>query len=486
MKQRDAQHVPAALQWTDGLLLEPQHFQESTRRSERLLDYHLARVAPFHYGVVSCAIEASLPTSGTLRVSHLEAVMPDGLVIYHDAAHPFPDRVGTPRLEAEIKASCAAFFTRGSSAIVYLSVAPEGSKERYDRPAGATAEAEDEIGDDPLAGVARLVPKLTLVVGEGPPVEPVAGLARTQRTDERPPGLVNALPLFQINQGTNMLECVPYEPPLLRVVDGSPLYRLCREEILEKLRLKAGRLAATAMALSLSNDNERHRRLQCERQVQSLVGGIPPVEALLDTGAAHPFAVYLAMAALVGQIAAASQELIPPAPSTHYPYDHEDVLFTFRRIRDHVGAVCDGILESFAALRLTYNAARSRYQVDLPSFWNNQVLGLAVRDRTSARNVASDLSKARIVVERDQRQEVDATKRTIGATRFPRGDTRIPTAVNERLSEIALTNGGYVYWVDSGSPDLQQGTGPFLVDAPGDADNYEVTLYVSYPPKTEK
>ncbi len=482
MKNRDAQHVPAALQWSDGLLLEPQHFQESARRSERLLDYHLGYVAPFQFGVVSLKITDNL-TTNTLRVLHLEAVMPDGLVVYHDADVPFPGRLGAPKLEIAVKGAAQV-----ESFVVYLCVAAEDHKDRYDRGAGATADANDEIADAKLPGVARLVPQIKLIACEGPPVQQQAtGPALTQRSADRPVGFENAIPILQVYQGTNMLERVVYEPPRLRVTAGSPLHDLCRDEIVERLRRKAGRLAATAMALSLSNDNERRRRLQCERQVQSLVAGLPPVEALLDSGAAHPFALYLALAGLVGQIAAASQELIPPQPSAHYPYDHEDLLFTFRRIREHVAAVCDSIQETFATFRLAYNAMLNRYQIDLPAYWKGQVLGLTVSERPGKRSPLSDVKNLKIFVEQDQGMVREQAKRSIGANRLPRGDKGIPSRVNERLGEIAppKPDATDLYWIDSESPDLT-GTGPFVVYTSADTDKYELTLYVSYPPKTEK
>lgn len=483
MKKRDAQQVPAALQWSDGLLLEPQHFQETARRSERLLDYHLGQVAPFHYGVVRLEIADTL-SSKTLRVTHLEAVMPDGLVVYHDTNRPFPARLTPAKLEVDFKDVKIV-----DSIIVYLCVAAEDDRNRYDGNAGASADAEDEIGDAKPMGVARLVPQLRLAQCQGPAVpQNLAGRALTQRSAMGPVGFENAIPILQIHQGANMLESVAYEPPRLRVAPGSRLHTLCRDEIVEKLRRKAGRLAATAMALSLSNDNERRRKLQCERQVQSLVAGLPPVEALLDSGVAHPFTLYLAMSALVGQIAAASQDLIPPSPSERYPYDHEDLLFTFQQIREHIAAVCDGIQETFAAFRLSYNAAQNRYQVDLPGFWTGQVLGLAVRDRSSKGDAAATFKEVRIVVERDDRVEGDQQKRTRGATRVLWGEQGIPPRVNERLSEIALYDRSSVdlYWVDPASRDLQNGTGPFLVYAPADPQSYELTLYISYPPKSEK
>ena len=39
--------IPEAVQWHEGMLLAPQHFQLSARRGEALLGYALGAAAPF-------------------------------------------------------------------------------------------------------------------------------------------------------------------------------------------------------------------------------------------------------------------------------------------------------------------------------------------------------------------------------------------------------------------------------------------------------
>ncbi len=466
MKIRDIVSIPPAVQWHEGLLLEPQHFQELARRGERLLDYHLGLASPYHYGVVACEFDGTL-SSGVLRIRKLEAVMPDGLVV----AHPFPGTSQANELTLKFTPAEVALATHGS-AIVYLVVAREGigptDEPRYDT--GATAEARDEGGEGSIE-VPRLAPILKLRVGQGPPALPV-----------RPQGV--ALPLCQVRLGNNVLERVEeYEPPRLRLDAASPVSTFCRNEIVEPLRIKAGRLARAAMALSESNQVEAARKLRFERQVQSLVAGLPPIEALLDAGAPHPFQAYLAFAALIGQLAAAAHDLIPPAPSNQYPYEHEDPASTFRRIAEVVAGVRDSIQESFAAYRLVHDASTGRFQVRLPAEWRGRVLGLGVRARADQPGVqvARWMRESRICVFSPQRLEELEMRRATGARRAPRGEAPDARA-KERLNEIAPPPGSEVYWVDEQSPDLG-GDGPFMVASGGPAsqqDAFELTLYVAY------
>ena len=75
----DAHDLPGAIQWHEGMLLAPQHFQQLSIRHEELLHYHLMMISPFHWGIRRLKIDQVLLIEGTLRVQELEAIMPDGL-----------------------------------------------------------------------------------------------------------------------------------------------------------------------------------------------------------------------------------------------------------------------------------------------------------------------------------------------------------------------------------------------------------------------
>src|SRR5262245_10841696 len=78
-----ASEIPAAVQWHEGMLLAPQHFQQLAWRQEALLHYHTLAAAPFYWGVRHVRVDPVLLLSGTLRVVELEALMPDGLLVTH-------------------------------------------------------------------------------------------------------------------------------------------------------------------------------------------------------------------------------------------------------------------------------------------------------------------------------------------------------------------------------------------------------------------
>lgn len=83
----DHRDIPEPIQWSEGQLLGPHHFQQTARRSEALLYYHLSRAVPFCWGVLQLRIDPVRLAAGVLRILALEAVMPDGLGV----THPAPD-----------------------------------------------------------------------------------------------------------------------------------------------------------------------------------------------------------------------------------------------------------------------------------------------------------------------------------------------------------------------------------------------------------
>ena len=77
----NAYEIPDAIQWIEGLLLTPQHFQQLSSRHEALVQYGTSMVAPFYWGIRRFNHQPISLTPGKFQVLQLEAVMPDGLVV---------------------------------------------------------------------------------------------------------------------------------------------------------------------------------------------------------------------------------------------------------------------------------------------------------------------------------------------------------------------------------------------------------------------
>jgi type VI secretion system protein ImpJ len=218
-------------------------------------------------------------------------------------------------------------------------------------------------------------------------------------------------------------------------------------------------------ALSLTID--RDIILELRRQIDCLVSALPPFEIALQSERAHPYSLYLALAALVGKLAALSRTPIPPVLP---PYRHDELRSIFETARDHLFRMVDeGILESFTAHPFDFDTGR--FLVPFHREWKGRSLILAAKAR---RGVAEDellmwlqgsligaSSKARAMQE----------SRVLGMTR-----KRI-----ERSGDLVATKGTFLFEMDEASPYL--GLGEQLVvfntaDPSGAAGPVELVLYV--------
>src|ERR1700678_750902 len=74
----DARSIPDLVRWYEGMLLLPEHFQAAAHRQEAVVPYLTFAAAPYAWGVA--ALEAPLD-KGVFKVTRIEAVMPDGMLV---------------------------------------------------------------------------------------------------------------------------------------------------------------------------------------------------------------------------------------------------------------------------------------------------------------------------------------------------------------------------------------------------------------------
>ncbi len=72
--------------WIDGLFLEPHHLQRQDRYHERLLARRLDAVSPNDWGVIDLEIDVRALQTNEIRITRLEAILPDGTPLAVDEA----------------------------------------------------------------------------------------------------------------------------------------------------------------------------------------------------------------------------------------------------------------------------------------------------------------------------------------------------------------------------------------------------------------
>src|ERR1700741_3203370 len=162
----NAYEIPDAIQWYEGLLLTPQHFQQLSSRHEALVQYGTALMAPFSWGIRRFKHHAISLPAGKFRVLELEAVMPDGLVVVHGFASGRDDV-----LEIDLSKYADQMSYRG--ALVHVAVAAQQREGTNGDIARYESFKDGPIGDQVSAGksysIHRLKPRLSLHVGDKVP-----------------------------------------------------------------------------------------------------------------------------------------------------------------------------------------------------------------------------------------------------------------------------------------------------------------------------
>ena len=71
----------AHIQWHEGMLLSPQHFQQEAARVDSLMSSQLLRSQPRAWGIASLSVSEAALASQQFEVEQLEAILPDGTLV---------------------------------------------------------------------------------------------------------------------------------------------------------------------------------------------------------------------------------------------------------------------------------------------------------------------------------------------------------------------------------------------------------------------
>ncbi len=350
-----APKLPDAIQWHEGMLLAPQHFQQMTIRNDDLLHYQLEAAVPFHWGIKSLTIDTVLLIEGTFRLLEVEAIMPDGLVVYH-----------TQATEGNLEVDLTPFTDEMAQkpVSIYLvvpakkegQVSARGTLARYSSAEGRPV-IDENTGESELS-IPRLVPRLSLLI------------------TDKPPQKYTALPLARASYKNETYSMTDYLAPCLNVSLKSPIGRMCSavsRRLREKSVFLAERISSPAAAL------KGPMSLETKLLIHAMVSGLPGFEALLSTGRAHPYTLYLSLCAILGNLSALGTGLVPPVLA---PYNHDDLFANFDETRAYIFRVIDeGILESHTAIPFDFE--NGVFSLRLIRAWTSPTIVVGVRGRTA-------------------------------------------------------------------------------------------------------
>ena len=346
----DAYEIPKSIQWHEGLLLTPQHFQQMSLRQEALLQYVSAGLSPFGWGVRYFKVDQASLVGGTLRVLEVEAVMPDSLVVSYGVRRGEELRVDlTPHADLMKQRPVAVHLAVPARE---TDTVTRGDLLRYDSVEGDLV-VDENTGGGQLR-IPRLRPRLSLLVGDAPPKKYVS------------------FPLVKVVYRDEAFTLTDFIPPALTVPRQSPLGVMC-SALARRLREKAASLADQLRGPA--GGGRGGYDLETENLLQSLVTPLPPLEGVLNTGVSHPYLVYLALLSVVGHVSVMGRSPVPPAFG---PYDHDDLRATFEQVLDFVARqVEEGVTSAFTPHAFRYE--EGVYSLLFDGAWAGRRLALGLR-----------------------------------------------------------------------------------------------------------
>jgi len=383
-----AHELPEAIQWHEGMLLSPQHFQQLSLRQEELIAYHLRMVSPFHWGMTHLKHDPVLLVSGTYRITELEGIMPDGLVVSRSGQEGDPLEIDLTPLADEMKQRALTINLVVASR--KLGEPPiTGDLSRYVSMEGPPV-VDENTGDSELR-IPRLHPRLSLLAGDTIPKK------------------YSGFPIAQVSLKDETYTLTDFIVPTVQVPLQSVLGEMC-STVAKRLRQKAVFLSEQARSPALVSESAA--LIEMKETIKSLVLGLPHLEGRLYTGVAHPLMLYLDLCLIAGELSSMGQGMVPPMLA---PYNHNDLRGTFNQIREFLFKMLDLIHEAYNAISFTYE--KGRWSLPLLTVWMRERLTIGIRTNVGQSDAAAAEWFEKSILGSEARIEGMMTRRILGAQR---------------------------------------------------------------------
>ena len=82
--------------WTEGMFLQPQHFQQQDRYVARQLEGRLSAAGPWPWGFVALQVDEPALLQGRVAISGARGVLPDGVAFSVPGDDPAPPAFEVP------------------------------------------------------------------------------------------------------------------------------------------------------------------------------------------------------------------------------------------------------------------------------------------------------------------------------------------------------------------------------------------------------
>jgi type VI secretion system protein ImpJ len=309
--------------WTQGMFLQPHHFQQELRYLERMVDARVAGANPHGWGFVDFELDEGLLALGKLGLARASGVLPDGTPFAMPQLDPLPPALDIAT-EVKGEAICLALpLQREGGDEFALDDTPDARSSRYLALQEDVRDASD-VGDEPATiQTGRLQARL---IRAKDALDAYATLTVAHVIERRADGMV-VLDRSHI-------------PAQLRLDTSRQLSSsvdLLHGLIRQRAELLAGRMGQLGHGVS---------ELASFLMLQTLNRNEPVFAQHAATPVAHPRELHRDCLRLAGDLATlATNRRQPP----HFPpYQHDDLRACFTPVFDELRAMLSTVIDSNA------------------------------------------------------------------------------------------------------------------------------------------
>jgi type VI secretion system protein ImpJ len=317
--------LPDSIQWSEGMLLSPQHLQQHDMYLQAHLNYKIACMTPHMHGVLKLAIDREALAKGIVSVTALDCLLDDGHAV------SYPGNYQQLKLECNVAELCKK---DGRPVRVWVALPRRGidaagmatSDRRYDLLPGEMT-GDENLDNGYEVSVVRMQARIRLLAGQTVPPQ------------------FSACALLEVMMDAqNRFRLTAFHPPMLRLgastfQDAPGMQESLQAKLIDqtaKLWSKLGELASNRND-DMPDDysmlgSEVQRQLMVAR---ALAACLPQLDIAVSSGIARPEEVYRVLAQVVGQVACVGAD---PVPLKMEPYAHDDCMPQFQRVFDYIEA----------------------------------------------------------------------------------------------------------------------------------------------------
>ncbi|MDR1334452.1 MAG: type VI secretion system baseplate subunit TssK, partial [Holosporaceae bacterium] len=373
------------VQWHEGMLLSPHHFQQSDSYLQHLLSVSGAAGSAFYYGLFDFKIDTSALSSGIIRILKIRGIFSDGFYFDFDAACDLP-----------LEKNLMDYFTASSAPIkIYLAMPSRRSGEnqltgemsRY--YSSEVANIGDENTGENAINIPILKPKLKLLL--------------EKEVDAR----YVSFPIIEVEKSIDKgIVTTNFLPPFVALDEHSKILEMCRD-FAQIIRSKVSYFSDRKDNYSRSATDETMTSLRL------LIKAVLPLEAIIRVNGIQPFEIYKCLLDVVSSIISMNPTQLIPRLSL---YDHHDLHKTFDTLLQYAKNILDGLKQQYDIVR--FDKDGSTFKLMMKKEWLNKneiAIGIQKAFSTSEDEILAWISGVQIASE--SMLSVVRDKRVLGAER---------------------------------------------------------------------